>query len=172
MDVFTVLVILCVIIPLIVAILFLLLVFWLINRLLLDGKFKLLYRIILSTALPIISICCFIAYTYYEPYRTTTMNNRLEEIGIGIKLPRYKIIEYNEDHVGGDDFEITYTLMFKDDKIKELIPQLDSLCNANDKWEKDRDSYIFTVLFFEQEVSETLYIKPDSLTAKFVYYKW
>lgn len=160
------------IIVFVVAVPILLLIFGLTNRFLLGGKMKLAYRIALSIALPLIFIGGLFAYSYYEPYRTSIMDNRLEEIGLGIKLPHYKIANYVSAFVGGDDIKDTYTMEFKDDNVKLLIPQLDSLCNTSSKWTKDNDTYIFKVEFFEYEVYETFTINPQNRTAEFVHYKW
>ena len=55
----------------------LLLVFWGVNRWFLKGKFKLIYKILLSICLPFLLICFIFIYTYYAPYSTSDMNKRL-----------------------------------------------------------------------------------------------
>ena len=155
----------------VVAIPILLLVSWLANRFLLGGRIRLIYRVIISIVLPLLFFGGLIIYSYYEPYRTSVMDNRLKDIGLDIKLPQYKITNYVSSFVGGDDIKDTYTIEFKNN-VMQLIPQLDSLCNTNPKWTKENNSYIYKVEFFEYEVYETFAINPNNGTAEFVHYKW
>lgn len=160
----------------VVAVPVLLLILWIINKWVLKGKIRLLYRVLLSIAIPL----AFIGIVYYEInhayynayYSTSAMNSRLENIGVGIALPPYEITEYKNVHVIGDDFKDTYQMVFKDTSIKSMQPTLDSLCNANDKWKKKGDEYIFNSVTFETEFNDTLIIRPSKGTATFVRYMW
>lgn len=160
------------IIVFVVAVPILLLIFWLTNKFLLGGRMKLRYRVVLSIVLPLLFLGGFIIYLYYEPYRTSIMDDRLKGMGIGIKLPQYKITNYVSSFVGGDDIKDTYTIEFKKNNVMQLIPQLESLCKTNSKWTKENNSYIYKVEFFEYEVYETFTINPSKGTAEFVHYKW
>ena len=148
----------------------LLLVLWLINRFLLGGRFKLVYRIVLSVVLPLLFFGGMIGYSYYEPYSTLIMNNRLEDIGMDLELPSYTITNYTSVFIGMDDRKDTYTIEFDDD-VGNLIPLLDSLCTTSANWIKDVDSYTYRVEFFEGEEYETFTINPNCGTAEFVHYK-
>ena len=159
------------IIVLIIAVPVLLGLLWLVNRLFLGGRISFLYRLVISIVLPLLFLGGLIAYSYFEPYSTSRMNDRLEVIGVGVKLPKYKITNHVSAFAGGDDIQETYTIEFKDD-VRQLIPKLDSLCNTSENWTKDGNSYIYKVAFFEQEVEMTLTINPNSQTAEFVRVKW
>ena len=155
----------------VVAVPTLLLIFWLINRFLLNGRIKLVYRIVLSIVLPLLFLGGTIGYSYYEPYSTFIMNHRLESIGMDVKLPQYTITNYSTDFIGFDDRKDTYIIEFEDDNMKNLIPLLDSLCNTNANWMKGDDEYTYRVDFFEGEEYETFTINPNFGTAEFVHYK-
>ena len=159
------------IIMFVIAVPTLLLVFWLINRFLLGGKFRLVYRIVLSIVLPLLVLGGMIGYSCYEPYSTLIMNNRLEDIGMDVELPQYSITNYSSNYIGMDDRKDTYTIEFEDDDVKNLIPVLDSLCNTNANWMKGDDDYTYRVEFFEGEEYETFTINPNFGTAEFVHYK-
>lgn len=159
------------IIMFVIAVPTLLLVFWLINRFLLGGKFRLVYRIVLSVVLPLLFLGGMIGYTYYEPYSTLIMNNRLEDIGMELELPSYTITNYTSVFIGMDDRKDTYTIEFEDDDVKDLIPLLDSLCTTSANWIKGVDSYTYQVEFFDGEEYETFTINPNCGTAEFVHYK-
>ena len=98
------------IIMFVIAVPTLLLLFWLINRFLLGGRFRLLYRIVLSVVLPLLFLGGMIGYSYYEPYSTLIMNNRLEDIGMELELPSYTISNYQPDFIGFDDRKDTYII--------------------------------------------------------------
>lgn len=148
----------------------LLLVLWLINRFLLGGRFKLVYRIVLAVVLPLLFLGGMIGYSYYEPYSTLIMNNRLGDIGMDLELPSYTITNHTSVFIGMDDRKDTYTIEFDDD-VGNLIPLLDSLCTTSANWIKDVDSYTYRVEFFEGEEYETFTINPNCGTAEFVHYK-
>ena len=159
------------IIMFVVAVPTLLLIFWLINRFLLGGRFKLVYRIVLSFVLPLLFLGGMIGYSCYEPYSTLIMNNRLEDIGMDVELPQYSITNYSSNYIGMDDRKDTYTIEFEDDDVKNLIPVLDSLCYTSASWIKVDDDYTYRVEFFEGEEYETFTINPICKTAEFVHYK-
>ena len=154
----------------VVAVPTLLVIFWLINRFLLNGRIKLVHRIVLSVVLPLLFLGGMIGYSYYEPYSTLIMNHRLEDIGMDIKLPRYTIINYTS-HFRIDDRKDTYTIEFEDDNVRDLIPLLDSLYYTSPNWTKEDNNYIYKVEFYEGEVYETFTINPNCGTAEFVHYK-
>lgn len=157
---------------LVVAVPILLLILWVVNKWILNGKIKLLYRILLSIAIPL----AFIAFGYVDMlhayYSTSNMNNRLKRLGVEIKLPPYEITEYKNEHVIADDFRDIYQMVFEDASIKSMKPTLDSLCNASDKWAKRGGEYIFNSISFENELNDSLIIRPDKGTATFVRYMW
>ena len=70
---------------LIVAILFLLIVLWAINRWLLKRKLKLKYRMLLSIGIPIVLVGLAFLDLYYAPYSTSDMNKRLSNLVPEIK---------------------------------------------------------------------------------------
>ena len=160
------LVLLLVLVPL------LLLVFWAANRWLLKGRFKLIYRILLSICLPFLIICLMFIYTYYAPYSTSDMNKRLECLILEIKLPPYTITEFSSRYVGGDDLKETYQIVFKNGKDLALKRTLDSLIIANPKWKKFDNEYVFDTIFEGTEVIDSIIIRPLNGTATFIYYKW
>ena len=150
----------------------LIIVLWIVNRWLLKGKIKLLYRILLAVGIPL----ALIGYDYYSIihslYSTSNMNERLESIGVGIRLPPYEITNYKNEHVMADDFEDTYQMVFNDDRIKIMRPTLDSVCNANEKWRKMGDDYVFITFDYEKEFRDSLIVRPNKGTATFVRYMW
>ena len=157
---------------LVVSIPLLLLVSWAVNRWLLKGRFKLLYRILLSICLPLLLISFVFFDTYYSPYSTSDMNERLERFAPEIKLPPYAITNYSSCYVGGDDLKETYQIVFKNGKDLELKRTLDSLIVANSKWKKIDNEYVYDTIFWENEVVDSIIIRPLSGTATFIYYKW
>ena len=150
----------------------LLLILWIINKWLLKGKIRLLYRILLSIAIPLALIGIGYYSIHHSYYGTSNMDRRLESIGAGITLPPYEITSYKNEHVMADDFKDPYQMVFKDTSIKSMQPTLDSLCNANDKWKKKGDEYIFNSVTFETEFNDSLIIRPNKGTATFVRYMW
>ena len=156
----------------VVVFLVLIIVLWIVNKWILKGKIRLLYRILLAIGIPLALVC----YDYYSIknsfYSTSNMDRRLESIGAGITLPPYEITSYKNEHVMADDFKDIYQMVFKDTSIKSMQPTLDSLCNANDKWKKKGDEYIFNSVTFETEFNDTLIIRPSKGTATFIRYMW
>ena len=150
----------------------LLLVFWGVNRWLLKGKFKLIYRILLSICLPFLLICFVFIYTYYAPYSTSDMNKRLEWLIPEIKLPPYTITKYSSRYLEGDDLKDTYQMVFKNGKDLALKRTLDSLIAANPKWKKNDDVYVYDTIFEGTEVIDSIIIRPLNGTATFIYFKW
>ncbi len=148
----------------------LIIILWIVNRWILKGKIRLLYRILLAFAIPLALVC----YDYYSLqhsfYSTSNMERRLDSIGI--TLPPYEITSYKNEHVMADDFKDTYQMVFKDASIKSIKPKLDSLCSANDKWEKKGEEYVFNSIVFENEYRDSLIIRPSKGTATFVRYMW
>ena len=150
----------------------LLLVFWGANRWLLKEKFKLLYRILLSICLPFLIICLIFIYTYYAPYCTSNMNERLERLIPDIKLPPYTITEFSSRYPEGDDLKETYQIVFKNGKGLALQRTLDSLIIANPKWKKMDNEYVYDTIFEGTEIIDSIIIRPLNGTATFIYYKW
>ena len=150
----------------------LLIILWIVNKWVLKGKIRLLYRIMLAIGIPLV----LVAYDYYNLqhsfYSSSNMDRRLERIGVGITLPSYEITSYKNEHVIADDFRDTYQMVFKDSNIKSMIPKLDSVCNASDKWSKRGDEYVFHNEIMEEELLDTLTVRPRKGTATFVRYKW
>ena len=150
----------------------LLIILWIVNRWILKGKIRLLYRILLSIGIPL----ALIGYDYYSIihslYSSSAMDERLEEIGAGIKLPPYEITSYKNQHEGGDDFCDTYQMVFKEASIKSYVPTLDSVCKVNENWEKRGNKYIFHTSDFGNEFLDTLIVRPDKGTATFVRIKY
>ena len=157
---------------LVVAVPILLLILWIVNKWILKGKIKLLYRILVSIGIPL----AFIAFGYVDMlhayYSTSNMSNRLKRIGVEIMLPPYEITEYKNEHVIADDFRDIYQMVFMDASIKSMKPTLDSLCFASDKWAKRGGEYIFNSISFENDRNDSLIIRPDKGTATFVRYMW
>lgn len=150
----------------------LLIILWIVNKWVLKGKIRLLYRILLAIGFPLV----LVAYDYYSLqhsfYSASNMDRRLERIGVGIILPSYEITSYKNEHVIADDFRDTYQMVFKESDIKSMIPKLDSVCNASDKWTKRSGEYIFNSITPESELSDSLIIRPDKGTATFIRYMW
>lgn len=100
------------------------------------------------------------------------MDQRLAKMGLEGELPKYKITDYSSDWVEGDDLLDVYTIDFKDDDVKRLIPKLDSLCQADSRWTKDGESYTFKEAFVEAEILKTFTINPNNKTAEYRYLRW
>ena len=156
----------------IVAVPILLLILWIINKWLLKGRIRLLYRVLLSIAIPLAFIGLVFADIHYSVYSTSNMNHLLEDIGVVIKLPPYEITEYKNEWLIGDDFRDTYQMVFDDASIKSMQPTLDSLCNASEKWIKRVDEYVYTTDNMAKECRDTLIIRPNKETATFIRYMW
>ena len=160
------------IIFLIVAIPFLLVVLWAVNKWLLKRKLKLKYRILLSIGVPILLVALVFMDIYYAPYSTSNMDNMLLQLVPEIKLPPYKITDYSSVYVGGDDLKDTYHIVFKDGKDESLRSKLDSLVIINPKWKKNGKEYVYDTIFFENEIVDSIIVRPMEGTATFIRYKW
>ena len=157
---------------LIVAIPFLLLVSWAVNRWLLKRKLKLRYRILLSIGVPFLLVVLAFLDIYYTPYSTSNMDGMLSQLVPEIKLPPYKITEYSSVYVGGDDLKDTYHIVFKDRKDEALRGKLDSLLIINPKWKRNGNEYVYDTIFFENEIVDSIIVRPTEGTATFIRYKW
>lgn len=150
----------------------LLIVFWIVNRWILKGKIRLLYRILLAIGIPL----ALLGYDYYSIvhsfYSSSIMDERLENIGVGIKLPPYEITSYKNQHEYGDDFSDTYQIVFNGGRIKTMQSTLDSVCNANEKWKKNGEDYVFITFDNEKEFRDSLIVRPSKGTATFVRLMW
>lgn len=160
------------IIFLIVAIPFLLVVLWAVNKWLLKRKLKLKYRILLSIGVAILLVALVFMDIYYAPYSTSNMDNMLLRLVPEIKLPPYKITDYSSVYVGGDDLKDTYQIAFKDGKDESLRSKLDSLVIINPKWKKNGKEYVYDTIFFENEIVDSIIVRPMEGTATFIRYKW
>ena len=155
----------------------LLLIFWILDKRVLNGKFKLRWRILASIVLPLVLVAFSYAYDYYAPYFSSSQLNKhlKEDLKIGVDLPSYKIIDFKRFSPGGDDFEEDFILSFKNDEILYLSSQLDSLCQNDNRWSKSDSTYVFKKDNFDEnnqmidEVVEKLIIQPSEKMAKYVY---
>ena len=72
---------------------------WVVNKWILKGKIRLLYRILISIGIPLI----LIGWDYYSTnssfYSSSNMDKLLDGIGAGITLPLYEITSYKNEHV-------------------------------------------------------------------------
>ena len=96
------------------------------------------------------------------------LNNLVPEI----KLPPYKITEYSSIYVGGDDLKDTYQIVFKNGTDEILKSKLDSLIRINSKWKKNGNEYAYDTIFWEDEVVDSIIVRPLEGTATFIKYKW
>ena len=160
------------IIFLIVAIPFLLVLLWAVNKWLLKRKIKLKYRILLSIGVPILLVVLAFLDIYYAPYSTSNMDSMLSQLVPEIKLPTYKITEYSSVYVGGDDLKDTYHIVFKDGKDESLRSNLDSLVIINPKRKRNGNEYVYDTIFFENEIVDSIIVRPMKGTATFIRYKW
>lgn len=160
------------IIFLIVAIPFLLVLLWAVNKWLLKRKIKLKYRIFFSIGVPILLVVLAFLDIYYAPYSTSNMDSMLSQLVPEIKLPTYKITEYSSVYVGGDDLKDTYHIVFKDGKDESLRSKLDSLVIINPKWKRNGNEYVYDTIFFENEIVDSIIVRPMKGTATFIRYKW
>ena len=160
------------IIFLIVAIPFLLVLLLAVNKWLLKRKIKLKYRILLSIGVPILLVVLAFLDIYYAPYSTSNMDSMLSQLVPEIKLPTYKITEYSSVYVGGDDLKDTYHIVFKDGKDESLRSKLDSLVIINPKWKRNGNEYVYDTIFFENEIVDSIIVRPMKGTATFIRYKW
>ena len=119
---------------------------------------------------------------YYTPYSTSNMDGMLSQLVPEIKLPPYKITEYSSVYVGGDDLKDTYHIVFKDGKDEALRGKLDSLLIINPKWKRNGiinpkwkrngSEYVYDTVFFENEIVDSIIVRPMEGTAMFIRYKW
>jgi len=135
-------------------------------------EFKLLYRILLSIGIPFLFICIVFIDTYYTPYSTSDMNERMERLIPEIKLPPYSITKYSSRYVGGDDLKDTYQIVFKNGKDLALKRTLDSLLIVNPKWKNIDNEYVYDTIFWEDEIVDSIIIRPLDGSATFINYKW
>ena len=157
---------------LIVAIPILLATLWGLNRWVLKRRLRLVYKILLSFGIPVLLVVLAFIDLYYTPYSTSNMDNRLALLIPEIKLPQYKITEYSSVYVGGDDLKDTYQITFKNGKDESLKRSLDSLVNSNNKWKKIDGVYVYDPTFFEDEIVDSIIVRPLEGKATFVRYKW
>ena len=150
----------------------LLIILWIVNKWILKGKIRFMYRFLLAIGIPLVLVVCDYYNMQHSFYSTSNMNNRLKRIGVEITLPPYEITEYKNEHVIADDFRDTYQMVFKDATIKSMQPTLDSLCGASEKWTKRGDEYAFTTNNMAKECRDTLVVRPNKGTATFVRYMW
>lgn len=160
------------IIFLIVAIPFLLVLLWAVNKWLLKRKIKLKYRILLSIGVPIFLVVLAFLDIYYTPYSTSNMDSTLSQLVPEINLPPYKITEYSSVYVGGDDLKDTYHIVFKDGKDESLRSKLDSLIIFNPKWKRNGYEFVYDTIFFGNEIVDSIIVRPMEGTATFIRYKW
>lgn len=100
------------------------------------------------------------------------MDERLERLVPEIKLPPYKITEYSSRWLDGDDIKDTYQIVFMDGKDYALRRTLDSLVIANPKWKKLGDEFVYDTIFWENEIVDSIIVRPSSGSATVINYKW
>lgn len=87
-------------------------------------------------------------------------------------LKRRTITNYSSSYVGGDDLKNTYQIVFKNGKDLALKRTLDSLIIANPKWKHIDNEYVYDTIFWENEVVDSIIIRPLNGSATFINYKW
>lgn len=87
-------------------------------------------------------------------------------------LKRRIITNYSSNYVGGDDLKNTYQIVFKNGKDLALKRILDSLIIANPQWKNIDNEYVYDTIFWENEVVDSIIIRPLKGTATFINYKW
>jgi hypothetical protein len=87
-------------------------------------------------------------------------------------LKRRTITNYSSNYVGGDDLKNTYQIVFKNGQDLALKRTLDSLIIANPKWKHIDDEYVYDTIFWENEVVDSIIIRPLDGSATFINYKW
>ena len=109
---------------------------------------------------------------FYAPYIPYFMDKRMEEIGLKIALPPYKI-NYCSADVEGYDFDgngeakyYDYYITFEDE-ITSMLPYLDSLCAVDHNWEKYDGEYWWYENREKLSHSNYLQIKPEFNIAQF-----
>ncbi len=145
---------------------------WLLNRFCFGRRMKMWHMIAVSLCFPLLVIGLLFADIYYDPYRTSNMDKRIAKMGLDGELPKYKITNYSSDWMEGDDIQDTYSLEFKDDDVKCLIPCLDSLCFADPRWSRDGDTYTFEEVFNDDEVKKTFTINPNKRLGQYIILRW
>jgi hypothetical protein len=100
------------------------------------------------------------------------MNERMERLIPEIKLPPYSITKYSSRYVGGDDLKDTYQIVFKNAKDLALKRTLDSLLIVNPKWKNIDNEYVYDTIFWEDEIVDSIIIRPLDGSATFINYKW
>ena len=94
-----------------------------------------------------VSLMLFIAgvYAYYEWFWQEWSPDRIERI-TGIRVPAYKIIEYNEGKRGfTGDYEDVYEIDFKTMPSDELFNEIDKMIDkGGTSWRKEGNKYSFS----------------------------
>ena len=49
---------------------------------------------------------------------------------------------------------------------------MDSLSNINPKWKKNCNEYVYDTIFWENEIVDSIIVRPLEGTATFISYKW
>lgn len=146
--------------------------------------FKWLFRKKISKRFYIISLGIYVFFSvtiasilyvdeFYAPYIPYFMDKRMEEIGLKIALPPYKI-DYCSADVEGYDFDgngemakyYDYYITFEDE-ITSMLPYLDSLCAVDHNWEKYDGEYWWYENREKLSHSNYLQIKPEFNIAQF-----
>ena len=119
--------------------------------------------------IPLFVIGALFAYCNHMTY--SDLNERLEQMDLGINLSPYKIIDHKSSFVGGDDFQETYEIKIKGKDADELIKLLNNLCTKNAKWQKETNTYKYRIEHYGGEIYEQISICPLELSATYILYK-
>lgn len=87
-------------------------------------------------------------YVYYEYIWEKWPTTRIERI-TGIRVPSYKVIEYNRGkRYFNGDYKDSYIIEFKTMPSDELFDEIDRLiATGNTGWRRDSTSYSFSVVW-------------------------
>lgn len=135
------------------------------------------YKVLLAVPVLFLTVCC-------NP-SPSDLNKELEEIGLDVELPPYKIVDYHEELI--PDGVRRFKIEFKGDEIKTMVPLLDSLCRVhpmeekkmNDNfcvvelgWGKGEGYFKFSKKDYAELEESNLIIYPDKGTAEYTWVAW
>ena len=79
----------------------------------------------------------------------------VEEIGVRVKFPDFKVVKHRFEFTGGDDTEEYWIIEFKQPLQEVFLNQLDSLCLVDSKWWRNEQDYVFS--YWDPDLVELRY---------------
>lgn len=99
----------------------------------------------------------------------------LEDCGINVDLPKFKVKDHTFRFIGGDDTEIRWEVKFKKPLSDEFVATLDSLCrhySSGWSFNKQDQSYVYSYWHPDDiEIKDCVVITPMTQSATFIHTK-